>query len=259
MLVVADRQFLKSSSSIELLLYAQDIRKKIFGINTAPASFVPFGPLGAIVNAHENGFLNMLSDQDIPACVQPVIEASKKISSQHGSGANPSGAIEDFRSPTPNIPLQYVDSPAVDVLISTHSDSIETARIVEEGLKKFDTDCRLEEISNDVSSLTACKVLVVIMSPGYENDVKARLIVEKALALGKRIVPVSKTRQWKPEKWLGLAIAGILFFRIIDREKAYEKKYDSYIMMDLAFEVKFKSCYYFIQIWYLKFKNEFED
>lgn len=128
--------------------------------------------------------------------------------------------------------------PAVNVIISTHSDSLEIAKIVEEGLKNDGIECKIEETDSGLSSVTVCKVLVVIMSPGYEEDVKARLIVEKARSLELPIVPVSKTRDWKPQKWLGLMIAGVLFFRIINRKKAYEKKYDTSPIQDLGFEVK---------------------
>lgn len=196
---------------------------------------MPFGPLGAIVCGTQQGFMNLSNptNDELETCLRPVIECSNKLSASEGGKS----AREDFRSPTPFVPLEFDDKSPVNVLISTHADSIEIARIVEEGLAKSELQCRVEETSSDRSSVVVCKVLVVIMSPGYEADFKARLIVEKTRSLGLPIIPVSKTREWKPQTWLGLIVAGLLFFRIFDRQKAYDVKYDSYPMKDLAYEV----------------------
>lgn len=150
--------------------------------------------------------------------------------------------LPDFRSPTPTNPLLFNTVSKIDVLISVHSDSLEIANLVEEGIRSSSSKitCEIEEVSSSLSSsrVCDCKVLIVIMSPGYEDSIKACLIVEKARSSAIHVVPVSKTREWKPQKWLGMIIAGVFFIRIVNKEKAYELKYDTYPMKNLVFEVE---------------------
>jgi hypothetical protein len=233
--VIANRDYQKSSSCLELLHYARDLKKKIFGINTDPSSFVPFGPLGAIIVGTQFGFLNLTSVDNIQQDLNPLLDAINKLPKP-----NDAKKMVDFRTPTPSVNLNFLNEP-ISVLISCHSDSIAIAKIVEEGVTSSGIACKIEDPASGNSSVSACAVLVVIMSPGYESNELARLIVEKAKSLNKPIIPISKTRSWKPEHWLGLLIAGILFFRIMDKEQAYKHKYDSCPMNDLVFEVKIKN------------------
>ena len=58
------------------------------------------------------------------------------------------------------------------------------------------------------------------MSTDYENNYAGIAIVEAARSMNKVIIPISISKAFKPASWLGLAIAGRLFYRIFDQNQA---------------------------------------
>lgn len=121
------------------------------------------------------------------------------------------------------------------ILICTVDDGATVANIIYEDLTTKNLNVGLENLSkaNAVCSVRRCTVFVPILTVQFEQTAQCRAAFEEARRLHKPTVPVIATKDWRPEDWLGLTIAGSTFFRIFDKENAYKPFYDSNRMTDL--------------------------
>ncbi len=126
------------------------------------------------------------------------------------------------------------------ILICTVDDGASVGQLVYDELTTKNLDVGLENLSkpNAVCSVRKCTVFVPILSPQLEQTGACRAAFEEARRLRKPIIPVMAIKKWKPEDWLGLTIAGTIFFRIFGKESAYKPFYDSNRMTDLRVEVE---------------------
>ena len=126
------------------------------------------------------------------------------------------------------------------VLISTADDGSAVAQLVFDSLIATQPSIIIENLSkpNATSSVEKCTVLVGILTPQLEQLSLGQTVFEKARSLRKPIVPVMAIKKWRPEGWLGLVIAGRVFFRIFDQETASKPFYDSNRLTDLRVEVE---------------------
>ena len=126
------------------------------------------------------------------------------------------------------------------ILICTVDDGAAVGALVSQEFLNKNLDAGLENLSksNAVCSVRRCTVFVPMLTPQLEQSPIVRAAFDEARRLRKAIVPVIAIKSWKPEDWLGLAIAGITFFRISDQQTAYKPKYDSNRITDLRVEVE---------------------
>jgi hypothetical protein len=231
-IVVTSRSFQKNIYCMELLNYVKDIKKPFFAFNTK-ASFRPFGALGAIIiGLSKNGLV------DLENINEKYFDELNQIFNEIKKNLKPNEIqINTTRPSTPNITINFEnnDNTEIDVLVSHHSDTLEIAKIIEQGLKSKELKYKIEDCS--VSNVKNAKCLVIIMSAGYEESNTCKSIIDKARSLNIPLIPVSYTRAWKPSSWLSLVISGKLFFRIIDHNQAFKPVYDSTPMNDLIFEI----------------------
>ena len=87
-------------------------------------------------------------------------------------------------------------------------------------------------------SVRRCTVFVPILTRLMEQLPIVRAVFEEARRLRKPIVPVMAIKKWKSEDWLGLAVAGITFFRIFDQESAEKILFDSSPITNLRYSVE---------------------
>jgi len=126
------------------------------------------------------------------------------------------------------------------VLICTTDDGADVAQLILESLTATQSSVVVENLSktNATCSIDKCTVFVAILTPQLEQSSVCQAAFEQARLLGKAIVPVIAVRKWRPEGWLGLIIAGRIFFRIFDKETAYKPFYDSNRITDLRVEIE---------------------
>ena len=91
---------------------------------------------------------------------------------------------------------------------------------------------------NATCSVANCTVFVAILTPQLEQTSLYQSAFEQAHLLNKPIVPIIAVKKWRPTGWLGLVIAGRVFFRIFDKETAYKPFYDSNPINDLRLEIE---------------------
>jgi hypothetical protein len=237
-IVLASRSYQKSEPCMELINYAKDVKKSIYGVNESmdggggSSSYVPFGALGAIL-CGANGITQTDEPSQLSGQLKQLAETIKS-----SVKPKPVKHTSETRSMTPMCSLTFTNT-KVDVLISHHPEAVGVAGLILEAINANKVGMVvLEDSANaTATSVTGARALVVVMSPGYEASHSCRMVVEAARARSIQVVPVSTSREWKPSAWLGLLIAGKRFYRIFSHEQAYKKKYDSTPMNDLVFEV----------------------
>lgn len=133
---------------------------------------------------------------------------------------------------------------ACTVLICTTDDGNDVGELIYESLEAVQSAIIIENLSktNAVCSVAHCTVFVPILTPQVEQNLICRAAFEKARLLNKRIIPVIALPKWRPDGWLGLIIAGRVFFRIFDKETAYKPFYDSNRVTDLRVEIEVSKC-----------------
>lgn len=126
------------------------------------------------------------------------------------------------------------------VLICTTDDGNAVAELILESLMSTQSSVIIENLSNSnaTCSVAKCTVFVPVLTPQLEQISLCRAAFEQARFLNKPIVPVMAVKKWRPTGWLGLIIAGRVFFRIFDRETAYKPFYDSNRITDLRVEIE---------------------
>ena len=227
LVVIASRDFQKRNSCMEVVHFAKDNKKEIFGIITI-GNYKPFGGLGAILSAKNHVFCKILKPELIEPGLDPVIAEINLINSK-----NQNIFIESKRMATPITKMDFLKE-NVDILITYHSKTKEIADLIGEAVQKQNLTYKVEDSSCGSTLVKGVKVVVVIMTAEYEENYACRLVIQTARDLNFKIIPISITKAWKPTDWLALVTAGALFYRIFNREQAYKHKYDSTPMNDLV-------------------------
>lgn len=234
-IVLASRDFQKTNACMETIHFAKDLKKEIYGILTN-SNYKPFGALGAILCGSEHvsykiyALDNLKNELDLLAT-----EIHNKIKPLKSS--NPTNT-QFTQSLNPSTNLLFVEtSNCADVLISYHSRTKNIAELIEQALTNKQITYKTEDSSLETSSIKRVKGMIIIMSAEYEENFNCRMVVQKAIELNLKIIPISISKAWKPTDWLGLLIAGKIFYRIFDKEQAYKVKYDSTPMNDLIFSI----------------------
>jgi hypothetical protein len=253
--VLATRNYQKSEQCMELINYAKDVKKNIYGVcddeSTRGGSYVPFGALGAILCGSNGCITQTKANEQGGGGVSKIKLLAEAIKAK--AKPKPTKHTGETRMMTPIGGGITFDDEAgkVDVLVSHHPEMTQVAALIMEALSNNNNNDNKDEKSGATkikttlvedstcgrTSVRRAKVLIVVMSAGYEANRSCRAVIEAARSNGCVVVPVSTSREWKPAGWLGLMIAGKRFYRIFDREQAYVKKYDSTPMNELLFEV----------------------
>jgi len=134
------------------------------------------------------------------------------------------------------------------VLICTTDDGNAVAELILESLTSTQSSVIIENLSNSnaTCSVAKCTVFVPVLTPQLEQISLCQAAFEQARFLNKPIVPVIAVKKWRPRGWLGLIIAGRVFFRIFDRETAYKPFYDSNRITNLRVEIEVSILKYYI-------------
>ena len=234
-LVIASRLYQQSTVCMELLNYAKDQKKQIHAINPN-ANYRPFGALGAIIAGDSN------CEIDCEESTGALDEAFGKLTAALNSRPKSSRRFVDCLNAeavqdNENSELKH-DKRQAEVLVSYHNDFESVAVIIEDELNRNGIKYISEDSSLGTTAINSdVKVIILIMSPGYEESHYCRKVVELARAAKKTIIPVSTSKGWKPQEWLGLTVAGKLYYRIFDKSQAIKPIYDSTPIKDLLFAV----------------------
>lgn len=126
------------------------------------------------------------------------------------------------------------------VLIGCTNEGLNVAQILHESLFVHQPSITIENLSKSdgISNVMNCEVFVAVLTPDFENNLMCRMILEEARLADKPIIPVIAVKKWKPTGWLGLITAGRIFFRIFDRETAFQPFYDTNRITDLRVEIE---------------------
>lgn len=136
------------------------------------------------------------------------------------------------------------------MLICTTDDGDAVAQLILESLVTTQPSTIVENLSkpNATCSVANCTVFVAIVTPQLEQTSLCQSAFEQAHLLNKPIVPIIAVKKWRPTSWLGLVIAGRVFFRIFDKETAYKPFYDSNLINDLRLEIEVRMSWRIIEI-----------
>ncbi|UJR23954.1 hypothetical protein I4U23_026922 [Adineta vaga] len=235
-IVIISRLYQRTVFCMEALNYAKDQRKPIIAVLAEP-TFRPYGALGAIVAtaihstilSEDSSFVHIVSE--ITNCARTQI----KPKANNVNVKDPSQINETVVNT-----ILPSGSSTCTVLICTADDGIAVAQLILDSLTATQPSVIIENLSkpNATCSVTKCTVLVAILTPQLEQIWLSQAVFEQARLLGKPIVPVMAIKKWRPEGWLGLIIAGRIFFRIFDQETAYKPFYDSNRITDLRVEIE---------------------
>jgi hypothetical protein len=142
------------------------------------------------------------------------------------------------------------------VLICTMDDGAAVAELIFESLTAAQLSVVVENLSkaDTTCSVAKCTVFVPILTPQLEQALVCRAACEQARLLRKPVVSVLAVKKWRPVGWLGLIIAGRIFFRIFDQETAYKPFYDSNRITDLRVEIEVSKFIYYFYL-YLMFER----
>jgi hypothetical protein len=240
---------------MEALNYAKDMHIPIIAIY-AERTFRPYGALGAITaSAIRSIILN--DDNSFPHAVSDIANTAHTQTKKEIDGANIIDEsqvkilyfITDHKNDyfssiqmndTETREAFPMGSSNCTVLICTTDDGDAVAQLIFESLTPTQPSVIVENLSkpNATCSVDKCTVFVVVLTPQLEQTSVCQLAFEEARRLGKPIVPVMAVKKWRPTSWLGLIIAGRIFFRIFNRETAYKPFYDSNRITDLRVEIE---------------------
>lgn len=73
-IVLLNRELQRNSETMDIIHFAKDLKKRLFGLNTS-SSYVPFGALGAIICGTKQGVIEMFSQQAIPSSIDMVLDS----------------------------------------------------------------------------------------------------------------------------------------------------------------------------------------
>jgi hypothetical protein len=229
-IIIASRKFQNDVSCMELLHYAKDLKKKILMINPNK-NYKPFGSVGAIGASSELGILQVSDETPLDIGIEKILNY---LSNQRPKSTKIATETNDENKK--DIILTHSTIKA-NVLISYHSEAAATFDLIKEALSNKKINFIGEECTNGKSSILTSQLLVVIMSAKYEESDYGLLIVETAKRKKKPIIPVSVKKSFKPDKWLGLVIAGKLYYRLFSKEEAYKQFYDSTPMNNFIYSI----------------------
>jgi len=229
LVVLVNRLYQRTSFCMEALIYAKDMHKPIISILTDP-TFRPYGALGAISASAIQSFV-FNDDASLVHIVSDIVKSARGCVSKNTTVAN----IVDID--TAELPS---GSSICSILICTTDDGQDVAQLIFEHLITNQMSVSIENLSKSdaSSSVSNCTVFVPILTPQLEQSILCQLSFEQARLHGKPIVPVMAVKKWRPRGWLGLIIAGRVFFRIFDRETAYQSFYDTNRMTDLRVAIE---------------------
>jgi hypothetical protein len=239
-----DRSFQRSTALLELIHFVRELKKPLYGLNANRiGSYVPFGALGAIVCSTDLGLINV-DDHDFSQIGEKIIsnfEQKVITKSENKALVDMKPIIDPSRVASAHVDIKFSQSESeVNILISHHSeDSREAVDIIIQTLESKGIPHEYEQTnliamsSGSGTKVKNASVIVLIMSKNYEENYVCRTAIEMVRQLGKKIVPISTSREFKPAQWMALFLAGKLFFRIINREQAFKKKHEwHYSQMD---------------------------
>ncbi|CAF1121320.1 unnamed protein product [Adineta steineri] len=235
--VVISRLYQRTSFCMEAINYAKDKRKPIIAVFAEP-NFRPYGALGAILASAIRSIV-LTDDSSFAHAISEIRKSTRTKVEKTTNTVNvkdPSEMNNDDAST-----ILPSGSSTCTVLICTVDDGSAVAQLVFDSLKPTQLSVIIENLSksNATCNVAKCTVFVPILTPQLEQTILCRAAFEQARLLSKPIVPVMAVKKWRPEGWLGLVIAGRIFFRIFDQETAYKPLYDSNRITDLRVEIEF--------------------
>ena len=231
-IVITTCNFQKNSNCIEIVHYARSINKKIYGVNFFYA-FKPFGALGYILGNETE--LVQLNIDDLKLFNESLNKLAGLMNLDKVSDGVASESLMQFSNRnviTPTGSLKYLDNSSINVLISCHQETLDAAQVIAESLKYKDVNCLIEDSSMGVTSMQKCKILIVILSSGYERNLACRSLIDTARNLNKNLVLVFGEKEWKPFSWIKILTSGRYCFKIFNKEQAYEKNYNDLTEID---------------------------
>ncbi|CAF1651887.1 unnamed protein product, partial [Adineta ricciae] len=233
--VIISRLYQRTPFCMETLHYAKDVRKSVIAVLAEP-NFCPYGALGAI-SASAIRSIVLSDDQSLIHAVSEITTSARTQIKKKPNTINIKDILENEKAVNAKL---LVGSSDCVVLISTADDGSAVAQLVFDSLIATQPSIIIENLSkpNATSSVEKCTVLVGILTPQLEQLSLGQAVFEKARSLSKLIVPVMAIKKWRPEGWLGLVIAGRVFFRIFDQETASKAFYDSNRLTDLRVEIE---------------------
>ncbi|CAM4969209.1 unnamed protein product [Rotaria socialis] len=201
----------------------------------AESNFQPYGALGVISAGAVHTML--LDDDGISENVLAQLSdalANQKIKKNSKNVTDPA----KMEANNDKVNLIHGETQCT-ILICTVDDGAAVAQLVYEDFVSNNLNVEFENLSqpNAACSVRQCNVLVPILTARFEQTPMCRGALEEARRLQKPIVPVIATKDWRPEDWLDLTIAGCEVFRIFDNESAYEAFLDSSRMSGLRADV----------------------
>lgn len=220
LIVLCSRKFQNERYCMELVNFGRDLKKDIFSINTS-IHFRPYGALGAIIAGSGRQLIEIENEQTKEIEIKKLIIDLKQME-QLGSASN-----EPIRPKSRKFLFDLkLNDEKLDILVSFHPKQELNAKLLEKGLAKDGYSFKLEDSTSQTTCVKFCRTVIIVMSNDYENSDVSKSVVDLARSLKKNIIPVSIKKGWKSDSWLGLVIAGKLFFRVISQEQVFEKKND---------------------------------
>jgi hypothetical protein len=258
-IVIVHRIYQYTPYCMETINYAKDLRKPVIAL-LATENFQPYGALGAIsasailslVVDGESISLDLLTQivntisskvrkakPNEGASVPSLVGLLMKIRVSYVSLIHRFGSLQMKDDDHSNMTLIRGDNMS-KVLICTMSDALLVAQLIYAELISNGVNVALENLSEPNASCSAahCSVFVPVLSPQFEQAWTCRAVFEEVRRCRIPFAPVMAIKKWKPEDWLGLIIAGSTFFRIFNKDSAYESFYDSNRMKDLCAEIE---------------------
>ncbi|CAF1219090.1 unnamed protein product [Didymodactylos carnosus] len=234
--VLISTSYKRTMACMEIINYANELRKSIITVQ-AEKDFRPYADLGAIA-ASSLKMINL--DENSPS--NGIAETVNLIGSKVKKGKQGKNVIDPAKvqDEVSNTQLGEGTNNA-QVLICTANDGLKVAELVYNGLQqhKSGTTAIIENLSTaKSSSVSNCSVFVPIISPQFEENLLCQATFEKVRQLNIPVVPVVAIPKFKPEDWLGLPIAGKVYFRLFDAETANKPFWDSTRMKDFVYSVQ---------------------
>ena len=226
--IVGSVRYQRDAYCLELANYAKTIRKPIITI-LAQKKYKPSGAIGAIAVAGSTVI-------DFTKDFQNSIEILKQeLESKAWSTDLSKPVITDSGSAT-TLPKPIKTS--AGVLISYQKDTSHVTEMVKSVLGSAASLIDPTLTSGHDQKISGCQVFVAVLSPEYQSSAASQKSYETARLYRKKIVPVIGAAKYQPSGWLGLAIAGKLYYAMPDRDSAYKKFYDSSLINDFRYAVE---------------------
>ena len=251
-IVIISRMYHRTCFCMETINFAKDARRPIIAI-LAESNFQPYGALGAISASAVKSIAlgNDGVSENLIAQLSTFIPTQNNKKRDTKNITDPAKVCYyrnllqtivlylQFDKDNKNVHLVHGDN-SCTVLICTTDDGASVGQLIYDEFTANNINVGFENLSkpNAVCSVRRCTVFVPILSPQLALTPACQAVFEEARRLQKPIVPVIATKNWKPDNWVGLTIAGSTFFRMFDKENAYKPFHDSNRMTDLRVEVE---------------------